>query len=331
MQIERSPLPQAIDRELADLAAAVYNNEVQQVGRWMRTYDALITTIPAGAGPTSRPDPTSGFRAAVFSHEDGTHALAFCGSERETRDWLTNFAQGLGVDTAQYRQAAAFAQECKVQFGDNFVLTGHSLGGGLAAIAAAVSNTPAVTFNPAGVHNKTLQRAGIDPDAFREAAEAGMIRKYVVRGEILDLVNKLPLVPGSHGARIDLEDPRKAWSVGKHSMGAVTRSMDAIPRDQHVTAPESALGQPQSYHERIALAFRTQPKESALKTYPGLETAYRVLEAAEAGMAKVASEHKTKLMAALQDNLGKRITAGETIRAPKAAELGHAVIQGPER
>lgn len=327
-----SPLPQAIDRELADLAAAVYDQSIQQVGRWRRDFDAAVGVIPAGIGPTSKPDPTSGFKAAVFT--DGEKAvLAFAGSERETRDWLTNFAQGLGMDTAQYRQATAFAQECKVQYGEQLTLTGHSLGGGLAVVAAAATNTPCVTFNPAGVHRKTLERAGVDPDAFREAAEAGLVRKYVVKGEILDRVNSLPLVPKSHGATIKLEDPDKAWSLTKHSMTVMQRSMDAADASR-ATVAESALPHPDPRQAAMAAAFRKDPAGAkAVREFPGLATAYKMLEAAEAKATGMAQPSKDRLMGAMRENLARRIERGEQIPAPKPQQqLVTARAQaGPER
>jgi hypothetical protein len=326
-----SPLPQAIDRELADLAAAVYDQSIQQVGRWRRDFDAAVSVIPAGIGPTSKPDPTSGFKAAVFT--DGDKAvLAFAGSERETRDWLTNFAQGLGMDTAQYRQASAFAQECKVQYGDKLMLTGHSLGGGLAAVASATTNTPCVTFNPAGVHRKTLERAGVDPDGFREAVEAGLVRKYVVKGEILDRVNRLPLVPKAPGVQIVLEDPGKAWSFNKHSMTTMQRSMDAA-NPSYVTVAESALPYSDPKQAAMAAAFRKEPAGKAVQSFPGLANAYKMLEAAEAKASGMPQASKDRLMDAMRENLAKRIERGEKIPAPKQAQqLAVAVAQaGPER
>lgn len=327
-----SPLPQAIDRELADLAAAVYDQSIRQVGRWRRDYDAAVSAIPAGIGPTSKPDPTSGFKAAVFTDGE-TAVLAFAGSERETRDWLTNFAQGLGMDTAQYRQATSFAQECKVQYGDKLMLTGHSLGGGLACVAAAATNTPCVTFNPAGVHRKTLERAGVDPDGFREAAENGLVRKYVVKGEILDRVNKLPLVPKAHGSEISLEDPGKAWSFNKHSMTTMQRSMDAADLSR-VSVPESALPHTDPRQAAMATAFRKDPSGArAVQDFPGLATAYKMLEAVEAKAAGMAQPSKDRLMGAMRENLARRIERGEQIPAPKQAQqLVAATVQaGPER
>lgn len=309
-------LPLPIDRELADIAAAVYDVDRQTVGRWTRLADAAVSAIPAGPDPNSRADPTSGFKAAVFRNDEGTHALAFCGSELQARDWLTNLAQGLGMDTAQYRQATAFAKECKVQYGESLVLTGHSLGGGLAAIAAATTNTPCVTFNPAGVHRKTLERAGIDPEGFQRAAENGLIRKYVVKGEVLSRVNSLPLIPKAPGVEIVLQDPEKAWTVGKHSMAAVQRSLDAA-------GPHQSGGQPPGTRAKdpvasaMAHALRTAAPSQAVSQYPGLASAYQLLDVTRDKAKGLEMPARDAVVAAMREHLARRIEQGQQIPAPR--------------
>jgi dienelactone hydrolase len=312
-----SPLPQPDDKELAALAAAVYDSDAQQVGSWTRVFDPVLKLIPAGIGPTSKPDPTSGFKAAVFQDQTGErHVLAFAGSERETRDWLTNLAQGLGMDTAQYRQACAFAQECKVGFGDSLTLTGHSLGGGLAAAASAATNTPAVTFNPSGVHRKTLERVGIDAEKFREvAAETGFVRKYVVKGEILDRVQGFLPVPEAPGAQITVEVPeRRSW-MAKHGMDSVMAAMDHSAN--RVEIAESKLGPVNASAKELALTFRNKEMRDGVKEQPILESAYRMLGRIEQYAAGLQKDAGTKLIAATRENLAKRLERGETIPMPR--------------
>src|SRR3546814_14115320 len=68
---------------------------------------------------------------------------------------------------------------------DLVIFAGHSLGGGLAAAAGMANDVPAVTFNAAGVHDKTLERHGFDADTLKREAEQGLIRSYRVESEIL--------------------------------------------------------------------------------------------------------------------------------------------------
>ena len=137
--------------------------------------------------------------------------VAYAGSD-EWKDWPHNLGQGLGFQDAQYDQAIALAQEAKRAFGDNVVLTGQSLGGGLAAAASMVNDIPAVTFNAAGVHDKTLERYGFDADVLKREAEQGLIRTYHVKNEILTHLQEdsIPLkwaMPDAPGHKIELPDP----------------------------------------------------------------------------------------------------------------------------
>src|SRR3546814_13737131 len=77
------------------------------------------------------------------------------------------------------------ADEAKRAFGNNVILTGQSLGGGLAAAASMANEIPTVTFNAAGVHDKTLARHGYDADALKREAEPGLIRSYRVESQNL--------------------------------------------------------------------------------------------------------------------------------------------------
>ncbi|MEI2428911.1 phospholipase [Lysobacter yananisis] len=165
-----------------------------------------------GIDPATLENKDSGFLARIYGDEHGHYVLAYSGTD-EGKDWLTNFRQGLGFEDAQYNQAMALAREAKVAFGDEVVITGHSLGGGLAAAASITSGIPAVTFNASGVHDKTLERIGIDADAAKqEMADSGQIRRYAVKNEILtDLQeHSIPLkwaMPDAVGHKIELPDP----------------------------------------------------------------------------------------------------------------------------
>jgi hypothetical protein len=314
-----SPLPQAVDQDYAELAAAVYDNNKQQVGRWMRVFDPVLAILPAGLGITARPDETSGFKAALYS--DGErYVLAFTGSERETRDWLTNLGQAVGLDTAQYGQAACFAKECKVGFGDKITMTGHSLGGGLAALASAVTGCEAVTFNPAGVHDKTFRRAGIDPDKFRDAAEQGLIRKYVVRGEILDRLQNVLPAPAAPGHRIELDAPGKNM-FAKHRIGVAIEGIETLLNGKSVTIAENLIGH-KATAKQLANTFRSKGAKEGVTEHPALLNAYRVLGFVEARAATMGHEAGNTFRQFAREHIAGRIEHGEKIPPIRVKERG---------
>jgi hypothetical protein len=100
-------------------------------------------------------------------------------------DWIDNFLQGIGFKSPQYMAAIKYSlleQSEAVSAGFQFVLNGHSLGGGVAAAAAAVSGAPAAIFNAAGLHPMTLIHAGYPGSVSRIGL--GVVH-YGVGGEVL--------------------------------------------------------------------------------------------------------------------------------------------------
>lgn len=246
--------PQPIDRELALINADVYSSVGSRVGRWSPVPDEELLSL--GISPRHFVDERSGFRARLYADGTGRYVLAFCGTN-EGRDWRTNIRQGIGLSAQQYEQAVELTADVNRAAGDRLVVTGHSLGGGLAAIAALRFNLPAVTFNAAGVHDNTFERNRLDPDAARaHAAQTGQVRRYTVDNEILTRLqeHQVPtrwLMADGVGHRIRLPDPdpQSFWQrlrpgngirhgIDVHSMDAVLRAMDiADERARPAQAP----------------------------------------------------------------------------------------------
>ncbi|WP_425493522.1 Mbeg1-like protein [Marilutibacter chinensis] len=211
--------PHEIDRQLSAILQDNYNWTDERRGRefehssppagWSRMDDAALRE--AGIDPSLLHDGKSGFGANFYTNDQGHVVLAFTGTD-EGRDWRHNLRQGLGLRDAQYDQAIALAGQAERAYGDNLVITGHSLGGGLAAAASMVHEVPAVTFNAAGVNDRTLERFGYDADVLKQEAEQGLIRSYSVKSEILTHLQEdsFPLkyaMPDAPGTRIELPDP----------------------------------------------------------------------------------------------------------------------------
>lgn len=140
-------------------------------------------------------DPKTGFDAAIYQNAEGQYVVAFRGTDSwrlgPGGDAATNGGQAIGLATDQYAQAVKLARRAKDVFGEgNVVITGHSLGGGLASAAMLATGVPGVTFNAAGLSDNTLRSLDLhsSPNAIREeAATSGQIRRYSVE---LDLVTE---------------------------------------------------------------------------------------------------------------------------------------------
>jgi hypothetical protein len=211
--------PHAVDRvlsrliqdnyDVADARRGEASPEIGLPGTWARMDDAAVRD--AGIDPVLLHDARTGFDASLYRDAGGAVVVAYAGSD-EWQDWPHNFRQGLGFEDIQYDQAIALAGEAKRAFGDDVILTGQSLGGGLAAAASMANEIPAVTFNAAGVHDRTLERYGFDAGVLKREAEQGMIRSYRVESEILTHLQEdsIPLkwaMPDAPGHEIVLPDP----------------------------------------------------------------------------------------------------------------------------
>ena len=211
--------PHAVDRELAQLLASTYTLAAQR-----RDPAVSVETLPAGWQPLSAlqlqqaginaadlSDAKSGFDAALYRNEQGLVVLAMNGTD-QGRDWRSNLRQGLGLTDVQYDMAVALASKAHTAFGNDLVISGHSLGGGLAATAGMVHDIPTVTFNAAGVHNATLERYDRDAGVLKQQARDGLVRSYEVRNELLTYLQEDNLLtrwvmPDAPGYRIELPDP----------------------------------------------------------------------------------------------------------------------------
>jgi len=103
---------------------------------------------------------SAGFSAGIYS-VSGKTVIAFAGTDSRVaanyigwmNDMFTNTLNRLGFKDPQYSFAASFASSVAEAYGKtNVILTGHSLGGGLAAYAGASTSLQAITFNAASAN-----------------------------------------------------------------------------------------------------------------------------------------------------------------------------------
>lgn len=102
----------------------------------------------------------SGLKIEVFKPLDGGPVVvAVAGTDLwDPRDWGTNHAQATGrlpQVPRQYSEALELVQRVQAEFGNDVVVTGHSLGGAIATYVGMSTNSPVVTFNAAGLGDGT--------------------------------------------------------------------------------------------------------------------------------------------------------------------------------
>lgn len=164
----------------------------------------------------------NGFRAIALQSGDKV-IVAFAGTDpKSPGDIANDIAQGVGFAPSQYKQAVAFAQKWENKAGNaNVKLTGHSLGGGLAAYASIKTGVKATTVNSAPL---ALTNIGGNPFSDKVRNNPN-ITNYYVPGEILTVIdsqNRLDMRPGN-GIAVEGENSiLNPLSIGKnHSIGSV--------------------------------------------------------------------------------------------------------------
>ncbi len=264
--------PQAVDlqlpRVLEDLYAHAHARREGQSSEpgfmphgWDRIHEQELKSKNIDASLLH--NESSGFDAGFYRGPDGQVVLAFCGTD-QGKDWPQNLGQGLGLQTKQYKNAIELTERALAVYGENLLLTGHSLGGGLAAAAGVINNTATVTYNSAGVHNNTFERAGLVPRDAKEYAASGLIRSYSVKNELLTHLQEdsIPLkwaLPDAIGHRIELPDPAPLSFVQRLVPGAMLKHrldlhgiasvMDSLDLQQLRDAEQGkAIGAPPSAH-----------------------------------------------------------------------------------
>jgi len=136
------------------------------------------------------PDPAvigRGFKPTLVFKGSRGHVLEN-GELRDTslEDFVgNNLPQSIGLETDYYTRSMALAEMLK-RAGLDFDITGHSLGGGMASAASAVTGMRAVTFNAAGLHPDTAPSFLKDKPGAQLFDTSDTVTAWQVQGEILN-------------------------------------------------------------------------------------------------------------------------------------------------
>jgi Ca2+-binding RTX toxin-like protein len=178
-------------------------------------------------------DPETGFGARVFYDSiTKEYAVAFRGTDfTSTVDWIENTALATGAFAVQLEQALrviANMQHAGVDL-SKVTFVGHSLGGGLASIAAIMFGRPAITFAVAPFEASTRDDIGVPQDPFG-------ILKYRVNDYYTGYVNYLNSLSGPPTEPDEqFRNYRNAWGSGDAVGLALFRNRELAVIDRYVT------------------------------------------------------------------------------------------------
>jgi hypothetical protein len=163
---------------------------------------------------------SSGFYAALYHDKaEGSYTLAFRGTElTDLGDLGTDYANARGYVTEQYEQAADLANKVNTssKFNVDLSFTGHSLGGGLAIMAAAATGLSANTFNSASVNEKVVHNLKGSLEGIDKRVNAYYLEKDPISG----LQDYFDFVPDAQGNRIEMSARSNVggfMNLGHHS------------------------------------------------------------------------------------------------------------------
>ena len=205
--------------ERARLSEHVYHSQElppcpEPVGWHMLTAKELARK---GITPAMLNDPASGFKAALYqsAFERPPKLVMACAGTENGPDWTTNLQQGIGLETEQYDRAMKLAQRIIENSRKGTVdMTGHSLGGGLASAASAVTGAKGYTFNAAGLHPATVARAPYNVTSAVMAARGKVIEAYHSTAD--PLTNLQSGMKGSLGGMVGTA---VGWPVAPEALG----------------------------------------------------------------------------------------------------------------
>ncbi|MBL7847070.1 MAG: hypothetical protein JNL40_06350 [Cyclobacteriaceae bacterium] len=156
------------------------------------------------------------------------YTYATAGTEKNLKDVKADVTQPLGL-SEQYRSAATHAKRISDLLGDiELSFTGHSLGGGEAALNALLTGRYAITFNAAGVSLLTKYQEGSWITPFKSESK---IDAYIMLTDPLNLFQKNLALPSSNG-NVHYLIPRSLSSIiNGHSIENVLKNFDMKDSD----------------------------------------------------------------------------------------------------
>jgi hypothetical protein len=194
-----------------------------------------------------------GFDAQLYHDaSQNRFILIFRGSDNTGDDWDVNFGQARGEFTRQYDLAYILARDLIPQIGSaSLEFSGHSLGGGLATLAALATNRTATVFNTAALQSTTSALYGLNSEYQNASTYVRHIHteydpNTVLQGIADDL--NWGNIQTAPGVQLEVPNPDHPW-MNAMNANATTFSQSLAPVLSHsITAVIHVLQSLIRYH-----------------------------------------------------------------------------------
>jgi len=175
-----------------------------------------------GIDPALLDDTNTGFHATLFRDDNGRYVLSYTGTDfGDLKGDVINDIEGAAGISPQVRQAIAAATTVKERLmsqgitDGNFSLTGHSLGGELAAAGSIATGSKATTFDAAGLSYSSIQKAmniaRQNGHYTSEIDARARVENYHFTTDILTNAQTILPLPRAYGKQIEVQGKPIDW------------------------------------------------------------------------------------------------------------------------
>lgn len=234
--INTRPGKEGLIRDKMDLAGRPHpRGDWKEPPGWHEVGPAELRKL--GIDPAILEDKRTGFHATLFRDDNGRYVLSYEGTNfGDLTGDVANDIEGAAGISPQVRQAITAATSVKERLmsqgiaDGNFSLTGHSLGGELAAAGSIATGTKATTFDAAGLSHSSINEAmkvAKQNGYFTSEVDArARVENYHFTTDILTNTQRSLPLPSAYGKQREVQAKPIDWL--RHPFSSMGHGLDIM-------------------------------------------------------------------------------------------------------